>query len=218
MCSRFTLTTTAELLAEAFDTPAPPALRPRYNIAPSQLVAVVGLKPDGETRGLALLRWGLVPHWANDPNEGPKPINARAETVGFKFRECFRQKRCLVPADGFFEWLTDSRKKRPHRFTLKTDAPFGFAGLWDVWSSEHQRLVTCCFLTTAANDLVKPLHDRMPVILPPEHYSEWLDPDTPQKRLAELLQPYPTEDMQVTEVSKVVNSPKNDGPGCIEAA
>jgi putative SOS response-associated peptidase YedK len=149
MCSRFTLTT-AELTAEAFDTPAPPALRPRYHIAPSQLIAVVGLKPDGETRGIALMRWGLVPHWANDPRAGRKPINARAETVGYKFADSFRQKRCLIPADGFYEWLTDGRKKRPYWFTLKTGAPFGFAGLWDVWSSEKQKLLTCCMITSSA--------------------------------------------------------------------
>ena len=218
MCDRFTLTTTDELLAEAFDVIDPPALRPRYNIAPSQLIAVVGLKPDGETRGIALLRWGLVPYWANDPNDGPKPINARAETVGYKFAASFREKRCLIPADGFYEWLSDGKNKRPHRFTLKTGAPFGFAGLWDVWSSEKQKLVTCCMITTMANDLVKPLHDRMPVILPPEHYAEWLDPETPQKRLAALLQPYSADAMQVTEVGAAVNSPKNDGPECIEAA
>jgi putative SOS response-associated peptidase YedK len=218
MCGRFTLTTTDELLAEVFDLLDPPTLRPRYNIAPSQLIAVVGLKPDGETRGLALLRWGLVPHWAHDPNTGPKPFNARAETVGNKFAECFRQKRCLIPADGFYEWLTAGKKKRPHRFTLKSGALFGFAGLWDVWTGENQKLVTCCMITTTANELVKPLHDRMPVILPPEYYAEWLDPDTPQKRLTALLQPYAADAMQATEVGGAVNSPKNDGPECLEAA
>jgi putative SOS response-associated peptidase YedK len=218
MCSRFTLTTTAELLAEAFDTPAPPLLRPRYNIAPSQLVAVVGLKPDGATRGIAKLRWGLVPHWANDPSSGPKPINARAETVGHKFAYSFGQKRCLIPADGFYEWLTDGKKKRPHRFTLKTGAPFGFAGLWDLWSSEKLKLLTCCMVTCTANDLVKPLHDRMPVILPPEHYAEWLAPETPHKRLAAMLAPYSADAMRVTEVSRVVNSSRNDRPECVEAA
>jgi putative SOS response-associated peptidase YedK len=133
-------------------------------------------KPEG-----LLLRWGLVPHWANDPSTGPQPINARAETVGYKFADSFRQKRCLIPADRCYEWLTDGKKKRPHRFTRKTGAPFGFAGLWDVWSGENQKLVTCCFITTTANDLVKPLRDRIPVILPPEKSAEWLDPETPRR-------------------------------------
>jgi putative SOS response-associated peptidase YedK len=217
MCGRFTLTTTDELLAEMFDVPDPGADTALQHRAKPANCGCRFEARRGDA-GIALLRWGLVPYWANGPNEGPKPINAKAETVAHKFAKSFREKRCLIPADGFFEWLTDGKKKRPHRFTLKTGAPFGFAGLWDVWAREKQKLVTCCIITTTANELVQPLHDRMPVILPAEHYAEWLDPGTHQKRLSALLQPYPADAMQATEVGRAVNSPRNDGPECIEAA
>ena len=218
MCGRFTLTTPTEALASAFEVPDPPLLTTRYNVAPSQVIAVVGLKPDGERRGIALLRWGLVPHWAESPNSGPRPINVRSESVLYKFGDQLREKRCLIPADGFYEWLTEGKKKLPRRFTLKTGEPFAFAGLWDVWVGEKQKLVTCCLSTTAANDLVRPVHDRMPVIVPPESYREWLDPHTPEQRLTALLKSYPAEAMTVTEVGTAVNSPKNDGPQCLDAA
>src|SRR3954470_23415423 len=137
MCGRYTLSTSPDQLVAAFDLPEPPATTPRYNVAPSQLVAVIGLKPDGKTRGLAKLKWGFVPSWANDPDSGPKPINAKAETVAQKppFEHAFREgRRCLVPADGFFEWAAEGGKKVPHHFRLKSREPFAFAGVWDAWT------------------------------------------------------------------------------------
>jgi putative SOS response-associated peptidase YedK len=128
------------------------------------------------------------------------------------------EKRCLIPADGFYEWVTEGKKKRPRRFTLQSGEPFAFAGLWDLWIGEKQKLVTCCMITTAANELVRPVHDRMPVIVPPENYAEWLDPETPEARLLSLLKPYPADAMRVSEASAAVNSPKNDGPECLDAA
>ena len=134
-------------MAAEFDVPDPPPLTRRYNVAPSQIIAVVGLKPDGVRKGIALLRWGLVPSWANSPDEGPRPINARAETVAYKFREQFREKRCLIPADGFYEWRVMGGKNRPCHFALNTGRPFGFAGLWDLWRAEGAKpLLTCCRL------------------------------------------------------------------------
>lgn len=208
----------AELAAQ-FEVPDPPILAARYNVAPSQMVAVVGLKPDGVRRGLALLKWGLVANWSNDPVKGVKPINARADSVRFKFGEQFREKRCLIPADGFYEWATVGGMKRASRFTLADGGPFAFAGLWDRWHVEGQPPVkTTCLITTAANEVVRPVHDRMPVILPVESYAEWLAPETPERRLLALLAPLPAELMIARAVGPAVNSPRIDGPECIEAA
>ena len=217
MCGRFTLAKTGEVAA-AFDVPDPPPLTPRYNVAPGQVIAVVGLKHDARKRGIALLRWGLVPHWAASPNSGPRPINVRSESALYKFGEHLRERQCLVPADGFYECQTVGKKKVPHRFTMKSGRPFAFAGLWDVWRGEAEKLVTCCLMTTGANELVRPVHDRMPVIVPPEWYDAWLDPDTPESALVSMLEPYPAELMQVADAGTAVNSPKNDGPECLEAA
>ena len=169
--------------------------------------------------GVALLKWGLVASWANDPARGPKPINARAESVDHKFGEQFRDKRCLILTDGFYEWALIGGKKRANLFTLADGTPFAFAGLWDTWRADGQRpLVTICMVTTTANDVVRPVHDRMPVILPTECYAEWLDPATPVKRLLVLLKPYPAELMTAREVGSAVNSPRNDGPECLSVA
>jgi putative SOS response-associated peptidase YedK len=218
MCGRFTLTTPTKDVAAKFEVPDPPLLRVRYNVTPSQVIAVVGLKPDGKRRGIAMLNWGLVPSWANDPKEGPRPVNLRAETVRHKFRDQFKAKRCLIPADGFYEWRAEGRKKLPQRFTLASGEPFGFAGLWDVWKGGDKPLLTCCLLTTTANELVAGVHDRMPVIVPPEDYARWLDPETPVDELEALLRPHPAERMQVTAANPVLNSPNYDGPECLEAA
>jgi putative SOS response-associated peptidase YedK len=198
--------------------PDPPLLAPRYNVAPSQVIAVVGLKPDGRRRGIALLKWGLVPSWSNRPDPKVKPINVRAESVVFKFGEQFREMRCLIPASGFFEWRAVEGKRRPCHFTMKSGGPFAFAGLWDVWRGDGKPLLTCCLITTHANDLVRPVHDRMPVILARESYAEWLSPETPEARLVCLLRPYPADGMRVTKVGPAVHSPRNDGPECLDAA
>jgi putative SOS response-associated peptidase YedK len=218
MCGRFTLTTPTDAVAATFEVPDPPLLAVRYNVAPSQVIAVVGLKPDGKRRGIAMLQWRLVPNWANDPKEGPRPVNLRAETVRHKFRDQFKNRRCLIPADGFYEWKTEGGRKIPQRFTLASGAPFGFAGLWDVWQGEKEQLITCCLLTTSANELVAEVHDRMPVIVPPEQYGAWLDPKTPLATLEAMLKPYPADAMRVAAANPILNSPKNDGPECLEAA
>jgi putative SOS response-associated peptidase YedK len=219
MCGRYTVSS-AEEVAEAFDVESYPSFGARYNVSPGQVVAVVGHKADGLRRGLALLRWGLVPSWANDPKSGPKPINARSETVLDKptFRDSFKEKRCLIPSSGFYEWLKAGRVKRPHHIRLKGGGLFAFAGLWDVWKGDEEQVATCCILTTTANELVRPLHDRMPVILTPDQYDPWLRNDTPVDQLQAMLQPYPADQMEVVEVVPLVNKVANDSPELLTPA
>src|ERR1700755_1498563 len=155
MCGRFTLSTATADVARAFDVPEFTPLQPRYNVAPSQLVAVIGLKPDGKTRGLIRVKWGFVPNWANNPNAGPKPINAKAENIALKmpFADSSRQKRCVIPADGFFEWKAEGGRKVAHHFRLKGGGPFAFAGVWDMWKGEgHPFVVSCAIVTVAAHE------------------------------------------------------------------
>ena len=221
MCGRFTLSSTPEDIARTFDLYQAPDLAPRFNIAPAQLVAVVGLKPDGKTRGLAKLRWGFVPYWAQNPNSGPRPINARAETVAAKppFDHAFRERRCLIPADGFFEWAAVGRQKIAHHFRLKGGGPMAFAGVWDVWRAEGQpTLATCAVITVAANDLVRPFHDRMPAVIPPEKFDSWMGFDTPERNLLGMLSPFPAGQMEVVKVGPAVNRVTNDSPACVAPA
>ncbi len=214
--------TPAPALAKLFDLDAPP-LEPRYNVAPSQPLLTVRLDRDGE-REWALLRWGLVPSWAKDPGIGNSLINARSETAPEKpsFRAAFKRRRCLVPADGFFEWQRRNKGKQPYYITLKDGKPFAFAGLWEMWTGPGgEELQTCTLLTTEANELVQPLHDRMPVILAPQDFDLWLGkPGDADKEeitvLRHLLHPFPAEKMQAGPVSKSVNNPRNEGPECIE--
>ncbi len=217
MCGRYTLFATNDEIGDELDLPERPTLAPRYNIAPTQFVPVVGLKPDLTTRGLALLRWGLVPYWADDPAKGPRPINLMSETVGWKFGEQFRRQRCLLPADGFYEWKTEGQKKRPHHFALSGGGVFAFAGVWDAWGDPGAKLVTCCTLTTTPNELVGTVHNRMPVIVPHDAYADWLDPATPERRLRELLAPFPAARMTVREVGTRVNKATNEGSECLAA-
>jgi putative SOS response-associated peptidase YedK len=167
---------------------------------------------------MARFRWGLLCSWAESPHERPQPINARAESVAYTFGENLREKRCLVPADGFFEWRTEGKRKRANYFSMLDGKPFAFAGLWDVWEGEETKIASACIVTTTPNELVRTVHDRMPVILPRENYAEWLAPETPVTRLLELLNPYPADVMRAREVGIAVNSPKNDGPECLEVA
>jgi putative SOS response-associated peptidase YedK len=213
MCGRLTLDATPQELVEHFGIDPPPALAPRFNIAPSQLVAAVGLKPDGVRRGLILVKWGLVPDWANDAKPGP--INARAETIASKptFRDSFLHRRCLIPAPGFYEWAAEGGKKLPHFIHKKGGGLLGLAGLWSLWKGDGKPLLTCCVVTTTANELVRPLHDRMPVILRPEDYGAWLDGDTDADELQGLLRAYPAEEMESWRVGPRVNSAKVDEPG-----
>ncbi len=167
-----------------------------------------------------MLRWGLIPSWAKDPAIGMKLINARAETVAEKpsFRKAFRQRRCLVLADGFYEWQQDGRMKQPYYIRMKDERPFAFAGLWEHWSSSEEQVIeTCVLLTTEPNELMAPIHNRMPVIVNPEAYDPWLDQavhDVP--RLTSLLRPYPAEKMMANPVSRFVNNARVDDPRCIE--
>jgi putative SOS response-associated peptidase YedK len=233
MCGRFTLTTPAAVWAALFELDSVPPLGPRYNIAPTQPVAAVRstARPQEETpeqddpeagtgsgHEFALLRWGLVPHWAKEPDlKGRTLINARAETVAEKpsFRDSFRFRRCLVVADGFYEWQPAGARKQPYWIRLDSEAPFAFAGLWDRWTGESESLESCTILTTEANEGLRPLHDRMPVILAPLNYEAWIDPDTSQRELESLLVPYPSESMTFHPVSIHVNHVGHDDPACI---
>ena len=227
------MTTPADVWAKLFELDSVPELGPRYNIAPTQPVAAVRstARPqtdaaesgrvesrNGSNRKFALLRWGLVPHWAREPDlKGRTLINARSETVADKpsFRDSFRFRRCLVVADGFYEWQPAGARKQPFWIRLDSGAPFAFAGLWDRWVGEDQTLESCTLLTTEANEGLRSLHDRMPVILDPQHHEAWIDPDTPHWELESLLGPYPSESMTYHPVSTYVNHVGHDDPACI---
>ncbi len=223
MCGRFTLVVAPEELQAAFpDFHIPGDIPPSYNIAPSQPVPVI---PNDGKKRLDFYRWGLIPSWTKADKVGKfNFINARSETVAEKasFKASFRRRRCLVLADGFYEWSKSSsgRGKTPYYFSFKDHRPFAFAGLWDVWySPEGDPLKTAVILTTRPNEIVKPVHERMPVILKPEDFQTWLDPQegSPEK-FQSLLEPYPGGQMQSYPVSPYVNSPKNNSPQCIQAS
>ncbi len=229
MCGRYSLTTPAEAMRRLFGFVGPlPNLPARYNIAPTQLVPAVRPAHGGSgERELVSLRWGLVPFWAKDPAIGAKLINARAEGLAEKpsFRAAFRARRCLVPADGFYEWQATAHGKQPYRIVLKGGASaapplFAFAGLWERWDKAPggPPVKSCTIVTTEANALLRPIHGRMPVILAPEAYARWLDPATAAKDALALLGPYPAEAMMVYPVSARVNSARFDEPLCIEPA
>lgn len=215
MCGRFSLTFSAEELSEVFQLDEiPPSFPPRYNVAPSQPIAAVLKTIDRPSRHFSLLRWGLIPSWSKDPAIGNRLINARAETVGEKpsFRTAFKRRRCLIPASGFYEWQKKEQGKQAYYFHLKENQPFAFAGLWETW----QDIPTGTILTTAANQLSQPIHDRMPVILKPEDYDRWLDPTNQASEvLQSLLKPFPSEEMEIYPVSNKVNNPANDSPECV---
>lgn len=219
MCGRYTLTTPGDVLAAALGLESVPELPPRYNIAPSQPVAIVRAG-DARRRELALARWGLIPHWAKEATIGARTINARAETVAEKpaFRDSFRRRRCLIPADGFYEWQKREGGKQPYLLRLRDGAPFAFAGLWSRWRDpgSGESLDTCAIVTTTPNELAATVHDRMPVILPATAYEEWLDPEAPGP--AALLAPFPAERMTAVAVSRRVNDPTHDAPDCLAPA
>jgi putative SOS response-associated peptidase YedK len=201
-----------------------PPFTPRFNVAPTQPVAVVRCAPDASgpepERDWALLRWGLVPHWAKDPSIGNRMINARAETAAGKpaYRAAFRRRRCLVVADGFYEWQRTGGPKQPYFIRMRDDRPFAFAGLWESWEGpENAVLESCTLLTTEPNELVEPIHNRMPVILAPHDYGKWLDTTVQDPEpLRPLLRPYAADEMIALPVGTHVNRPTHDAPKCIE--
>jgi putative SOS response-associated peptidase YedK len=222
MCGRFTLTVDPEDLREAFHLEAPPPaeLGRRYNIAPSQPVAVI---PNEGSRRMELFQWGLIPAWAKDPKIGNSLINARGETVAEKpaFRAAFKKRRCLILADGFYEWKREGQaaraRKTPMYIQMKDGRPFAFAGLWEAWkapdAAEGVWLKTCTIITTTPNALMAPIHDRMPVILPPAAYDAWLTPgELPAAEARALLQPFDPGLMTARAISTRVNNPRFDGP------
>jgi putative SOS response-associated peptidase YedK len=220
MCGRFTLTADPNELHDVFPwLSLPEELSPRFNIAPTQPIAVV---PNNGENKLDFFVWGLIPFWADDPKIGNRMINARSETLAEKpsFRNAYRRRRCLVLADGFYEWQRRSKDmpKVPHFVKLKTGESFGFAGLWERWESpDGSEIFSCTIITTKPNELVKPIHNRMPVILSEDAYDLWLDPaERAPKQLNHLLGPYPAERMEAYPVSRTVNNPANDSPECIQ--
>jgi putative SOS response-associated peptidase YedK len=224
MCGRYLLKAPADALRRAFGFVEQPNLMPRYNIAPTQDAAVIRERrePKGE-RTLQLLRWGLIPSWAEDMKGGAKLINARAEGIAERpsFREAFRRRRCLVPADGFYEWRTEGRLKQPYLIQRRDRAPIAFAGLWERWVPKTQPpepayIDSFTIVTTAANALLKPLHERMPVILAPENCLRWLDRASSEAELKALLRPAPEDLLTYVLVSTRVNAAAPDDAGLIE--
>ena len=224
MCGRYTLTDPGSLIDElAADADHPfhdhgIELAPRYNVAPTQNVATVRQADDG-SRHLGLLRWGLVPFWAKDPAIGNRMINARSETAAEKpsFKNPLKRRRCLVLADGFYEWRKVADGKQPYHIHLADRRPFAFAGLWERWDKGDAPLETCTILTTSPADSIAHLHDRMPVILPRDGIDLWLDTSVRDPEVLEvLLEPYDTDALAYDAVSRRVNSPRNDDPGCLE--
>jgi len=227
MCGRFTLRTPADVLMQTFQTLDFPELQPRWNIAPTQqIVAVTTGETDGPRRHAGWFRWGLVPFWADDPSIGSKMLNARSETVADKpaFRAAFRKRRCLIPADGFYEWQKlSSGKKQPWWIHQAGEQPFAMAGLWESWTPgqnqtsppDTEPLLTCTILTTDASSDLRGLHDRMPVILAPEAWHAWLNPQTQPEFLKQLMKPASPGTLQLTCVSQLVNRPTPDSPQCL---
>jgi putative SOS response-associated peptidase YedK len=217
MCGRFTLKATIELTEALFGAPVPENFVPRYNIAPTQNVLV--LLAEGPPR-LESFRWGLIPSWAKDEKIGNKLINARAETIFEKpsFRSAIKSRRCLVIADGYYEWQQTELGKRPMYIRMKSQEPFGFAGLWESWNSpDGQTIKSCTLITTEPNELMKKIHTRMPVILPKKTQDIWFDPKLKTKaELESVLTPYASDEMEAYEVSRLVNAPTNDRPECVK--
>lgn len=219
MCGRYTLTIDASVLATLFELEPLVELSPRYNIAPSQPVPIV--RSGGETRReWAWARWGLIPSWAKDTKIGNKMINARAETAADKpsFRSAFKSRRCLLPADGFFEWVKTPNGKQPHHIRFADRRAFAFGGLWERWTPPDGEVITSCtILTTRPNDVIAPLHDRMPVIIPPALFDDWIAAGPISADGAEaMLLPHPADGMEAVPVGTMVNKPGNDDPRCIE--
>ncbi len=220
MCGRYVLKRKdLEELLRTFGIRSLEEFHSRFNIAPTTNVPAIRARPDGALEAVGL-KWGLVPSWSRDPAGGARLANARAEGISGKpaFRHAFRQRRCLVPASGFYEWQTIGRSKHPWFFARRDEQPFVFAGLWESWQDDHGlELETCALITTEPNDVVRPVHNRMPVILARPEAERWLSPTLTQPdQLLPLLQPYPAAEMIGIPVSARVNRVSNDGPECLD--
>ena len=217
MCGRYTLTADIKVIEKRFDIDATAHFKPRYNAAPTQLLPII---TNQNTQGFSFFYWGMIPRWSKNKNISNKLINARAETITEKvsFKNAFKQRRCLIPADGFYEWKNLGKKQKvPYRILLKNTEPFAFAGLWEEFEDEKDNVAhTFTIVTTAANNLVHAIHDRMPVILPQEAEQKWLDDATSEAELLDLLKPYPANDMDYYTVSPSVNTPANDYPELVK--
>lgn len=215
MCGRFARISSVETFAQLFHASAVGELAPAYNIAPTHALLLARTSPEGH-RELASLHWGLVPHWSSGPDPKYSMINARADSVAAKpaYRDAFKRRRCLIAADGFFEWKKAGKTKQPYFVRLRGGQPFAFAGLWEHWEAEGQAPIdSCTIITCDANPLVAQIHERMPVILPPRLYDAWMDPAQQNTRaLTDLLKPYPDLLMEAYPVGLAVNSPRNDSP------
>ncbi|MGL5873495.1 MAG: SOS response-associated peptidase [Xenococcaceae cyanobacterium] len=221
MCGRFTQTSSNSEIAKAFNLDSVPAIEPKYNIAPTQQVATILRSDPHSDRQFQMLRWGLIPSWAKEKSIGAKLINARAETVAEKpsFRSAFRHSRCLIIADGFYEWQKQKDGKQPFYIRQINNLPFAFAGLFSTWQPpDGEILSTCTIITTEANEIMQPIHDRMPVILKSTDYDLWLDPTVQKPELLKpLLRAIDSNNLKAYPVSTKVNSPRHDSPECLES-
>jgi len=218
MCGRYTLRTPVDALIEIFDLQQTFEFVLRYNIAPTQDVPVIVQDRENSSRHLVAMHWGLVPFWSKDPKSASRMINARSESLADKpaFRQAFLKRRCLVPADGYFEWQKSGKTKQPFYIHRTDDQPFAFAGLWEVWHGTEPALKSYSIVTSESSQLTRDLHERMPVILHPSDYDQWLDPKNQDvKSLQELLVPWEAPDLRVDPVSTHVNHVKNDDEKCI---
>lgn len=219
MCGRYTLRARLNQLLQIYGAHSEVELEPRYNIAPTQDVVAVRASAETNSRELVLLHWGLIPSWAKDPKIGNRMINARGETVAEKpsFRAALKRRRCLVIADGFYEWRKEGKAKQPYFIRMKDEGPIAFAGLWEHWQGNGLTIESCTIITTSANQLMSNLHDRMPVILSGKDIDTWLDPTIEDaETLQPMLDPYPDDEMEAYPVSTLVNSPKNENSECVE--
>jgi putative SOS response-associated peptidase YedK len=220
MCGRYKLSRRKQVVEEYFDTAVSdePDWAPRFNVAPTQPVAVIRQNPKEPIRELSLMRWGLIPSWAKDASGAARMINARSETAGTKpaFRDALKSRRCLIPADGFYEWVRTGKTKQPYCFEVNDGELFAFAGLWERWKNPSGEWIrTCSILTTTPNAVAAPVHDRMPVILDPDGYELWLDPGmTNVEAVSEMLKPFDARLMRSFPVSTRINSVVNDDAGC----
>lgn len=218
MCGRFNLFATADQIMAEFDLEQAVPVVERYNIAPTQPVAAVRLHPHAGRRELTFFHWGLLPSWAKDVSIASRMINARSETAAEKpsFRAAFRRRRCLIPATGFYEWQKVDGRKQPIHFQVGDGELFALAGLWEYWAgADGSEIESCTIMTTEPNELVRPIHNRMPVIVAPDDYALWLDPDAPLPAVQSILRPFSAERMTQSRVSMRVNSPANDDPAII---